>query len=72
MKPNKMNLGNIQGKLSRNEMKNIMAGDAPVTNGCYRCCITGTTNCSACSWSSSGSHCVEGATLTKEGCPASC
>ncbi len=34
MKPNKMNLENIQGKLSRNEMKNIMAGNAPGTGPC--------------------------------------
>lgn len=29
MKQTKMNLANLQGKLSRNEMKNIMAGDNP-------------------------------------------
>lgn len=36
MKTKKMNLANILGKLSREEMKNIMAGDAPSGGGgCY-------------------------------------
>ncbi len=45
MKPQKMSLANIQGKLSRAEMKQIMAGSA---GGGYKCCWTGTTNCSEC------------------------
>lgn len=44
MQTQKMSLANIQGKLSRNEMKNIMAGSGAPT---YKCCIgTECTNCS--------------------------
>jgi len=39
-----MSLASIQGKLSRSEMKSIMAG----SSGGYKCCWTGTTNCSEC------------------------
>ena len=62
-----MNLANIQGKLSRTEMKNIMAGSG---NGCYKCCWTGTSNCSSCSYSYSTASCVSGASLTQ--CPQAC
>lgn len=42
MKTTKMNLANLQGKLSRAEMKNIMAGyTAPPQCGLYRCFGTG-------------------------------
>lgn len=34
MKNEKMSLANIQGKLSRDEMKNIMAGTAPGGTAC--------------------------------------
>lgn len=34
METKKMNLANIQGKLSRTEMKNIMAGSSTCTYGC--------------------------------------
>lgn len=36
----KMSLANIEGKLTRNEMKNIMAGSG------YKCCVG--SNCSSC------------------------
>ncbi len=38
MKQTKMSLANVQGKLSRNEMKNIMAGDAPGGGTCAAPC----------------------------------
>lgn len=38
MKTTKMNLANMQGKLSRDEMKNIMAGDAPGEKKCNSLC----------------------------------
>ena len=44
MKTQKMSLANIQGKLSRAEMKNIMAGSGEMTcevqncGGCYSNC----------------------------------
>lgn len=70
MKPTKMSLANMQGKLSRAEMKKIMAGsgacgDYPSTQAC--CCATGVVDTcqrlvnSGCSWIG-GSDC-------KSGCP---
>ena len=56
-----MSLENIQGKMSRNEMRNIMAGSGG--NGMYMCCWSGTSNCSACVYSYAGAPCVSGATL---------
>lgn len=38
MKRQKMSLANILGKLSREEMKNIMAGDAPGEKNCNSTC----------------------------------
>ena len=55
-----MSLANIKGKLSRAEMKNIMAGSGGGL--ATKCCWTGTSNCSECV--AGGSSCVEGATLT--------
>ena len=58
-----MTLANIQGKLSRAEMKNIMAGTGGT--GCYKCCRSNGV-CSECSFSYSGATCPEaGNTLTK-------
>lgn len=56
----KMSLLNIKGKLSRAEMKNIMAGSGDGMT--VKCCWTGTSNCSACV--AGGQSCVSGATLT--------
>jgi hypothetical protein len=56
-----MSLATIQGKLSRTEMKNIMAGSG--SGGGYKCCWTGTTNCSVCV-SGGIPTCVKGATAT--------
>lgn len=56
----KMSLENIEGKLSRKEMKNIMAGSG--SGSLKKCCWTGTNNCSVCV--EGGSSCVTGATLT--------
>ena len=74
MQTQKMSLANIQGKLSRTEMKNIMAGVETVggETGCYRCCWTGTTSCSECVHSYSTASCTSGATLTSQGCPSQC
>jgi hypothetical protein len=60
----KMSLANIQGKLSRTEMKNIMAGSGAYGN--HKCCWTGTSNCSACVSTPGASTygCTTGATLT--------
>jgi hypothetical protein len=60
MKTTKMSLENIQGKLSRTEMKNIMAGSGNAPG--WKCCWTGTSNCSSCVVG--GTSCVTGATLT--------
>ena len=55
-------------KLSREEMKNVKGGNAPAGGGddygCYKCCWTGTTNCSTCEKSYSTAKCSAGATLT--------
>ena len=61
MKTRKMNLANIQGKLSRSEMKNILAGCGGDCN-CYTCCWTGTTNCSITVCGITNPSCVSGAT----------
>ncbi len=47
MQTKKMSLANIQGKLSRVEMKNIMAGSAVCTLGCAWTSgiMCGSTNC---------------------------
>jgi len=53
-------------KLSRNEMKNVMGGDAPGA-GCYKCCRSNGV-CSECVLSYSGAKCPEeGNTLTSCG-----
>jgi len=41
MQTKKMSLANIQGKLSRAEMKNIMAGSGGETSGYGTCCTSG-------------------------------
>lgn len=46
METKKMSLANIKGKLSRSEMKNIMAGSGGTIG--YMCCWTGTQSCSTC------------------------
>lgn len=55
-----MSLANMQGKMSRKEMKEIMAG-----YGC-KCCWTGTSNCSACvsAQTCSNASCATGATAS--------
>lgn len=49
MQTKKMSLANIQGKLSRTEMKNIMAGSGGCSVGCasgfYACCCSGDCQC---------------------------
>jgi hypothetical protein len=52
-----MSLANIQGKLSRTEMKNIMAGS---TAYAYKCCIG--SECTPCS--TTQGQCGPTATLT--------
>ncbi|MBL0736061.1 hypothetical protein JI750_04135 [Flavobacterium sp. GN10] len=55
----KMSLANIEGKLSRKEMKNVMAGSG------FKCCIG--TNCSSCREYGGGAGipvCSGGATVT--------
>jgi natural product precursor len=54
----KISLKNVNETLSRKEMRTIAGG----YGGSYKCCWTGTTNCSVCV--SGGSSCVSGATLT--------
>ena len=44
MQTKKMSLANIQGKLSRAEMKNIMAGSS---SGSYNCPLNCDANCSS-------------------------
>ena len=50
MKTQKMSLANIKGKLSRAEMKQIMAGSGPICSvscgsGYYACCCSGNCTC---------------------------
>ncbi len=54
MKTTKMNLANVQGKLSRTEMKNIMAGDPPDDGG------TCGAGCDIVCWYDTGSGTQEG------------
>ena len=61
MKKNKMSLANIQGKLSRAEMKNIMAGSGSSGSNCNSSCSSdsdcdGTDN--------TCHHCATGSILT--------
>lgn len=42
MQTKKMSLANIQGKLSRAEMKNIMAGSGSCPSGQFTCTCNGT------------------------------
>ncbi len=59
-----MSLANMQGKMNRMEMKMIMAGSSEEGAGC-KCCWTGTTTCSACTYTNgicSSSSCAAGAT----------
>lgn len=56
MKRQKMSLDNIQGKLSRAEMKNIMAGTGSCQEKNQRCSTALTLNC------------CSGLTCTTEGC----
>jgi hypothetical protein len=53
MQTQKMSLAKIQGKLSRTEMKNIMAGSAVCTYGCYYLGgnMCGSTSCIAITYS---------------------
>ena len=60
MQTTKMSLANIQGKLSRTEMKNIMAGKN--FEDTYKCCEG--TECTDCV-RSGGITCSAGATRTK-------
>ena len=55
MKTQKMSLANIQGKLSRSEMKNIMAGSGGSGNCSYSSCtvydsLTGQTYSGSCGY----------------------
>lgn len=52
---------NFAETLSRNDMKNIMAGYASIVGGkSHKCCWEGTNNCSGCTPAPSG-PCVDGA-----------
>ncbi|KAF2511516.1 hypothetical protein EYY60_08790 [Flavobacterium zhairuonense] len=52
MKTQKISLANVQGKLSRNEMRSIMAGSGDDNPREVRCCLIGKatndTNCGTC------------------------
>ena len=64
MKTVKMSLANIQGKLSRAEMKQIMAGSgAPCSSAttAYDCSRTGDSN-NQCCWSGQMMQCLQGIT----------
>ncbi|QGW29474.1 hypothetical protein [Phnomibacter ginsenosidimutans] len=71
METKKMSLATVAGKLSRAEMKNVMAGleDMAVDDGGgviagagYKCCWEGTNNCSVCA---AGWTCTKGAVAVK-------
>lgn len=67
MKAKKMSLANMQGRLSRSEMKNIMAGSDGT--GCYKCCYPNGGLCSECAFSYSTAPCKYGSILTScSGC----
>jgi hypothetical protein len=60
MKTTKMSLANIQGKLSRTEMKNIMAGSGGCSYGHLSCGTDGdcgSVNAGSCCAQSDGNHC---------------
>lgn len=57
MKTKKMSLANIQGKLSRTEMKNIMAGSG---SGCGGSCDYGSTKGTCKVASNGGCYCSSG------------
>ena len=54
MQTQKMSLANIKGKLSRMEIKNIMAGTGGGNCHCYQSCPSGTFISVACDYSGSG------------------
>ena len=61
MQTKKMSLANIQGKLNRNEMKNIMAGsgDARCGSGCSGACTVSDGHSGNCHPTSSGKcYCI--------------
>jgi hypothetical protein len=62
METKKMSLANVQGKLSRAEMKNVIAGSGVIAGPGYKCCWAGTNNCSVCA---AGWECVSGAVAVK-------
>jgi natural product precursor len=56
-------------KLDKSEMKMIVGGSDEIQSivgdgSKYKCCWTGTNNCSVCETHSSKATCVNGATLT--------
>ncbi len=55
--------GGRQAPPSPNALGNKVAPGGDGT-GCYMCCWSGTTSCSACSFSYSGASCVTGASLS--------
>ena len=59
----KISLSNIKDRMSRHEMKNIMAGSGGAWQyAYYKCCWRGTNNCSNCvTGSASGGGCTSGA-----------
>ncbi len=59
MQTKKMSLANVQGKLSRAEMKNIMAGSGVIAAGPHKCCWT--NNPTVCSTCAAGWTCQSGA-----------
>lgn len=61
MKTTKMSVAKIEGKLSRVEMKNIMAGGG--STGCYKCCRDSNGLCSDCAYSYSSAPCESGCSL---------
>lgn len=71
MKNSKVNLGGFKQMLTKDQQKKIFGGyDAPADpsggtgSGQYKCCWTGTTNCSVCVACTASCTCVAGATLT--------
>jgi hypothetical protein len=60
MEMKKLSLANIQGKLSRSEMKNIMAGSGP---GKVKCCAANGSYCTVCEDPAPNKSCCCGYTM---------
>jgi len=64
MKKLNLKLDSIKEMLTKEQMKKVLGGDYGGYGSKYKCCWSGTSNCSECVTCTSSCTCVSGATLT--------